>query len=108
MKIYKRKTLTDSQIKDVVSWMNEWEQLKDTSIPLRFKEAFSDQDRFFLDYYLGKCKWYRNIRKGTWYLHEFTPDALQLSLNFTGKFWTRYGEINRYSRVIGAESYSNN
>jgi len=50
-------------------------------------------------------KWFRKLRKGTWYQHEFTNDALQLSYNFIGTFWARYGEINRYSRVIKTEKY---
>lgn len=35
--------LTPEQIEAVVAWMNEWEQLKDTVIPIRFKEDFSDK-----------------------------------------------------------------
>lgn len=33
--------LTEEQIEAVVNWMNEWDVLKNTSIPLRFKEAFT-------------------------------------------------------------------
>ena len=32
--------LSDLQIEKVVEWMNTWEQLKDTAIPIRFKEDF--------------------------------------------------------------------
>jgi hypothetical protein len=32
--------MTSEEIKQIVDWLNEWEQLKDTSIPMRFKEAF--------------------------------------------------------------------
>ena len=32
--------LTDEQITAVVDWMNTWEQLKDTVIPIRFVEDF--------------------------------------------------------------------
>jgi len=35
------KNLTPAQIEAVVDWMNTWEQLKDTAIPLRFKEDFT-------------------------------------------------------------------
>lgn len=35
--------LTKEQIESVVAWMNEWEQIKDTAIPLRFREAFSEK-----------------------------------------------------------------
>lgn len=37
------KPLTPEQIKSVISWMNTWEQLKNTAIPLRFKEDFSNE-----------------------------------------------------------------
>lgn len=33
--------LTDEQINAVINWMDSWEQLKDTAIPLRFKHDFS-------------------------------------------------------------------
>jgi len=33
--------LSDLQIEKVVEWMNTWEQLKDTAIPIRFKEDFT-------------------------------------------------------------------
>lgn len=33
--------MSDLPIKKVVEWMNTWEQLKDTSIPIRFKEDFT-------------------------------------------------------------------
>lgn len=32
--------LSDLQIEKVVEWMNTWEQLKDTAIPIRFEEDF--------------------------------------------------------------------
>ena len=35
--------LTNDQINVVTNWMNTWEQLKDTAIPLRFQEDFSKQ-----------------------------------------------------------------
>ena len=37
------KTLTQDQIDAVVDWMNTWEQLKGTAIPLRFKEDWTRQ-----------------------------------------------------------------
>jgi|GEM_PF-5783904 len=52
-----------------------------------------------------KFKWYRKYKGGTWYKHEFTRDALDLSVSFTGTFWARYGDINRYSKVIKIEKY---
>ena len=35
--------LTHEQIDVVINWMNTWEQLKDTAIPIRFKEDFTKQ-----------------------------------------------------------------
>jgi hypothetical protein len=37
------KTLTQDQIDAVVDWMNNWEQLKGTVIPLRFKDDWTKQ-----------------------------------------------------------------
>ncbi len=54
---------------------------------------------------LSKIKWYRKFVGGTWYQHQFTPDALWLSSGFTGTFWTKYGKINRYSRIIKTEEW---
>lgn len=36
-------TLTQDQIIAVIAWMNTWEQLKDTAIPIRFKEDWVKQ-----------------------------------------------------------------
>ena len=33
--------LSDLQIEKVIEWMNTWEQLKDSAIPIRFKEDFT-------------------------------------------------------------------
>ena len=59
----------------------------------------------WLDVYLGKYKWYRKIRKGIWYKHQFTKDAEQITLPYLGTFWAKYGKINRYSNIIEIESY---
>ena len=32
--------LNENQIKIIIDWMNTWEQLRDTAIPVRFKEDF--------------------------------------------------------------------
>jgi len=61
----------------------------------------------FTDYYLNEFKWYRKLRKCTWYKHQFTNDAQDLSVTFQGTFWALYGNINRYSKVIKTEKYSN-
>ena len=57
------------------------------------------------DYYLNKYKWYRKWRKCTWYKHEFTTDALELSIAFVGTWWALYGNINRYSKVVDKEQW---
>ena len=55
------------------------------------------------DYHLNGFKWYRKCRKQTWYKHQFTNDALELSITFTGNWWALYGKINRYSDVVDTE-----
>lgn len=40
------KTLTKEQIESVVTWLDDWEVLKVTSIPLRFKEDTGYHVRF--------------------------------------------------------------
>ena len=37
------KTLTPDQIEAVIAWMNNWDQLEYTVIPLRFKEEWTKQ-----------------------------------------------------------------
>lgn len=34
------KVLTKEQIEDVIEWLNDWNQLRDTAIPMRFKEEY--------------------------------------------------------------------
>lgn len=34
-------TLTNNQIADIEEWLNNWDQLKHTSIPLHFKEDYT-------------------------------------------------------------------
>ena len=65
--------------------------------------ARASQKPIWLDYYLNRFKWYRKWRKQTWYKHQFTIDALELSITFTGTWWALYGKINRYSDVINKE-----
>ena len=50
-------------------------------------------------------KFWRKLRGGTWYKHQFTNDALEICITFTGTWWARYGNINRYSDVIESEVY---
>lgn len=35
--------LTYKQIEAVISWMNTWEQLRNTAIPMRFREDFTNK-----------------------------------------------------------------
>jgi len=57
------------------------------------------------DYHLNGFKFYRKWRKTNWYKHQFTNDALQLSMTFTGTWWALYGNINRYSNVVETEEW---
>jgi hypothetical protein len=63
----------------------------------------SKQKPICTDYLLNRFKWYRKWRKCTWHKHQFTSDALELSISFTGTWWALYGKINRYSDVIDTE-----
>ena len=65
------------------------------------------QKQTWIDVYLGKYKWYRRLRKGCWYKHQFTKYAQELTFLPGRTWWARYGEINRYSIVIAIENYSN-
>lgn len=63
------------------------------------------QKQTFIDCYLGKYKWYRKFRGGTWFLHEFTKSASELTFIQGERWWARYGGLNRYSIVIEQENY---
>ena len=55
---------------------------------------------------LKNYKWYRKFKKGTWYKHQFTKDAEELTFPQGNTWWARYGIINRYSNVINIENYN--
>jgi hypothetical protein len=59
----------------------------------------------WLDVYLGRYKWYRKLRGGKWYLHQFTVDAEQLTFEAGKCWWARYATQNKYSIVVGEEDY---
>ncbi|MGU3377639.1 hypothetical protein [Chryseobacterium sp. M5A1_1a] len=59
----------------------------------------------WIDMYLGRFQIYRFFRRGTWYKHQFTNDATQITLPEGKTFWARYSEINRYSKVILIEEW---
>jgi hypothetical protein len=40
--------LTQDQIESIIDWMNSWEQLKDTIIPIRFREDFEYEVDLYL------------------------------------------------------------
>ena len=63
------------------------------------------QKQTWIDTYLGKYKWYRKLRKGTWYKHSFKVRAYELKLKSYSDYWTRYGEVNQYSVVVEQEIY---
>jgi len=52
---------------------------------------------------LSKYKWYRKYKKGLWYKHQNT---FQLSCLFFDYFWSKYGEINRYTEVVEIEHWA--
>lgn len=58
--------LNDTQIQAVIDWMNRWQQLKDTAIPIRFKEDFSIP-KTENDFIMDAC----------WYKQEFECDCNQ-------------------------------
>ncbi len=45
--------LTKEQVNAIVDWLNNWDQLKGTAIPLRFKEEFTKTTR---------QKWFEKIK----------------------------------------------
>ena len=44
--------LTTNQVNAVIFWMNQWEQLKGTSIPIRFRDDFSNDSTILTEAYL--------------------------------------------------------
>ena len=63
------------------------------------------QKPIWSDYYLNKYRWYRKCRKQTWYKHQFTKDARELTFLPGDTWWARYGKLNRYSDVVCVEYY---
>ena len=51
---------------------------------------------------LSNYKWYRKLTKGTWYRHQNT---YQLPCIVFEYFWARYGELNRFTKVIKTEKW---
>ena len=62
------------------------------------------QKTTWADVYLNGFKQYRKWRKGNWYKHQNTYQLSGLIFNY---FWARYGELNRYTKVIKTEEYGN-
>ena len=85
----------------VKSWTKEAESLQLRKADV--SGSTSKQKPIWTDYLLNRFRWYRKWRKCTWYKHQFTSDALELSNSFTGTWWALYGKINRYSDVIDTE-----
>jgi hypothetical protein len=59
--------LSNEQVEAVVQWMNTWDQLKGTAIPIRFKEDWGEKFELFTDDYI-------RVRGGTIYA-LFTKDC---------------------------------
>jgi hypothetical protein len=64
------------------------------------------QKTTWLDVYLNRFELYRRLRGGCWYKHEFKSDAREIGLSKGGTWWARYGEINRYSKVVEIYDYN--
>jgi len=54
---------------------------------------------------MKRFRFWRKFLGGTWYKHEFTKDAEQLTFPQGDTWWARYGKLNRYSDVIAIEQY---
>ena len=54
---------------------------------------------------MKQFKFWRKLKGGTWYKHQFTKDAEELTFPQGKTWWARYGKINRYSNVIATEVY---
>ena len=50
-------------------------------------------------------KFWRKFKGGTWYKHQYTKDAEELTFPEGQTWWARYSKINRYSNVISKEVY---
>jgi hypothetical protein len=48
------------------------------------------QEQTWIDTYLGRFFWYRKLRKGYWYKHQFTKDAQELTFPQGKTWWARY------------------
>lgn len=52
---------------------------------------------------LTRLKWFRKYLGGTWYKHKNTYQLRGLIFDY---FWTnKYGEINRFTKVVEVEKY---
>jgi len=60
----------------------------------------------WLHVYLGKYKCYRKLLGGTWYKHQFTKDAAELTFIEGHTWWAVYPKLNRYSNVIEQETWT--
>lgn len=58
-----------------------------------------------IDTYLANYKWYRKLRKGTWYKRSFNDRAYDLRLNSYADYFTRYGGTSSYCEVVDIEHY---
>ena len=59
----------------------------------------------WIDTYLANYKWYRKLRKGTWYKRRFNDIAYDLRLKSYSDYFTRYGGISSYCEVVDIEHF---
>ena len=87
------------QLKAIIKEQNEQLRLHSVS------KSFIFMEQTWLDVYFGRFKWYRKMKKGIWYKHQFTKDAEELTFPQGDAWWARYVKINRYSDVITTEVF---
>ena len=54
---------------------------------------------------MNRFKFWRKLKSGTWYKHQFTNDATELGFSPFITWWARHSVINRYSKIIKTETY---
>lgn len=64
-----------------------------------------NEKQTWIDTYLANYKWYRKLKKGTWYKRSFNDRAYDLRLNSYSDYFTRYGGISSYCEVVDIETF---
>jgi hypothetical protein len=56
----------------------------------------------WIDVYFCNYKCYRKLTKGTWYKHQNTYQLPCLIFDY---YWARYGELNRFTKIVEIEKW---